>query len=189
MIKNKLLLGLLAVIGVVLLLSVSYYNGFVGKKNAIDGQWQQVEVQYQRRFDLIPNLVESVKGAQGQEQEVFGQLAEARSRYAGAATVDEKAAAAGQLESALSRLLVVVENYPELKSNETVLRLMDELSGTENRVSVERRRYNELVQDYNTSIQRFPGVVFARMMGFGAPRTYFESAEGSEAAPKVDFSN
>lgn len=165
---------------------VASYNGFVTQGNAIDGQWKQVEVQYQRRFDLIPNLVESVKGLQKQEQKVFGDIAEARTRYSGAASVNEKAGAASQLESALGRLLVIMENYPEIKSDAAVARLMDELAGTENRVAVERRRYNELVQSYNTSLSVIPGNLLAGVFGFSR-RSYFEATEGSELAPKVQF--
>src|SRR3990167_11222473 len=136
---------ILGAVAILFLMGWSSYNSFVTQTNAIEGQWKQVEVQYQRRFDLIPNLVESVKGLQKQEQKVFGDIAEARTRYSGAVSVDQKAAAASQMESALGRLLVIMENYPELKSDMAVARLMDELAGTENRVAVERRRYNELV--------------------------------------------
>lgn len=180
---------LAAVIGVVFLLGVwlvGSYNGFVTAGNAIDGQWKQVEVQYQRRFDLIPNLVESVKGLQKQEQKVFGDIAEARTRYSGASSVNDKAGAATQLESALGRLLVIMENYPELKSDVATARLIDELSGTENRVAVERRRYNEFVQNYNTSLSVVPGNMIAAMFGFSR-RLYFEASEGSQIAPKVQF--
>lgn len=177
-------LGLIVVLGVVAV--VGYYNGLVTKTQNIDGQWAQVETQYQRRFDLIPNLVNTVKGLFAQEQTVFGEIAEARTRYAGATTVDEKAAAAGRVESALARLLVVVENYPEIKSDAAVVGLMDELAGTENRVSVERRRFNDLVKDYSTTIKRFPGNMIAPMFGF-SERAYFEAAEGAEAAPTVEF--
>ncbi|MBI4066507.1 LemA family protein [Candidatus Gottesmanbacteria bacterium] len=183
---NKLAL---IITGAIVLLSgwvVASYNGFVTQGNAIDGQWKQVEVQYQRRFDLVPNLVESVKGLMTQEQKVFGDIAEARTRYSGAATVDEKAAAASQLESALGRLLVIVENYPQIKSDALVARLMDELAGTENRIAVERRRYNELVQSYNTSLSVIPGKFLAGIFGFSR-RAYFEAAEGSDVAPKVQF--
>lgn len=179
----------LVVLGVILLLGgwlVSSYNGFVTQGNAIDGQWKQVEVQYQRRFDLVPNLVESVKGLQKQEQKVFGDIAEARTRYSGAVSVDQKAAAASQMESALGRLLVIMENYPELKSDAAVARLMDELAGTENRVAVERRRFNELVQSYNTSLSVIPGNLLAGIFGFSR-RAYFEAVDGSEVAPKVQF--
>jgi LemA protein len=177
-------LGLIAVVGV--LYAVSFYNGLVSQSQAIDGQWAQVETQYQRRFDLIPNLVSSVKGIFAQEQEVFGSIAEARTRYAGATTVNEKAQAAGELETALGRLLVIVENYPQLQSNQAVLQLMDDLAGTENRISVERRRYNDLVRSYNTTINRIPGKFFASMLGF-EPRAFFKSAEGAAQAPAVEF--
>lgn len=175
------------IIGVVVLIGVMLfgtYNGLVAQSTAIDGQWAQVETQYQRRFDLIPNLVSSTQGFLKQEQTVFDSIAKARTAYGGARTVDEKVTTAGNLDSALSRLLVIVENYPNLKSNETVARLMDELSGTENRISVERRRFNELVQSYDTRIKQVPTNIIARIFGFGQ-RPYFQAAEGSEVAPKV----
>ncbi len=177
-------LGLIVVLGVVSI--IGFYNGLVGKSQAIDNQWAQVETQYQRRFDLIPNLVNTVKGLFKQEQAVFGEIAEARTRYAGAKTVDEKVAAAGEVESALARLLVIVEGYPEIKSDAAVVGLMDELAGTENRVAVERRRFNDLVKGYNTTIKRFPGNMIAPMFGF-SERAYFEAAAGAEAAPTVEF--
>ncbi|MFA4872602.1 MAG: LemA family protein [Patescibacteria group bacterium] len=177
---------ILAIIVVIVLAGISMYNRLVTASQAIDGQWAQVETQYQRRFDLIPNLVESVKGIFEQEKEVFGKLADARSRYAGAATVDQKAQAAGGVESALARLLVIVENYPQLRSAENVTALMDELAGTENRVAVERGRFNEKVKDYNTMILRFPANLFARIFGFNQ-RAYFESAAGADQAPQVEF--
>jgi len=162
------------------------YNSLVTKSTAIDGQWAQVETQYQRRFDLIPNLVNSVKGIMAQEVKVFDDIAQARSKYAGATTTDEKAAASGQVETALARLLVVMEAYPQLRSVETVTQLMDELAGTENRISVERRRYNNLVQDYNTTIKKVPTNIIASMFNFG-PREYFQSVSGADQAPKVEF--
>ncbi len=171
---------------VVLLVVVGYYNSFVTAANAIEGQWKQVEVQYQRRFDLIPNLVESAKGVQKQEQKVFGDIAAARANYANAKTPDQKVQAANQVESSLSRLLLIVENYPQLKSDQAVLALMDELAGTENRISVERRRYNELVQQYNTKVTTVPGNFFAKLFGFKT-KTYFEASKGSENAPAVKF--
>lgn len=176
-------------LGIIVLLAIwafSSYNGFVGLNEQVDSQWAQVETQYQRRFDLIPNLVESVKGIMAQEQEVFTAIANARANYAGARTVDEKAAAAGQVESALGRLLVITENYPQLQSSATVQNLMTQLEGTENRISTERKRYNDLVQVYNTKVKRFPGNVMAGLFGFD-DRTYFESVEGSETAPQVQF--
>ena len=180
---------LLAVGGaLVLLLFVLFgsYNGLVSQSQAIDGQWAQVETQYQRRYDLIPNLVSSTQGFLKQEQTVFSQIAEARTRYSGAVTADDKAAAAGGIESALGRLLVIIENYPQLKSNETVAKLMDELAGTENRISVERRRFNELVQVYNTRIKTIPTNLVAGVFGFGE-RNYFQSSEGAQVAPKVEL--
>jgi len=175
-----------AVLFVLALGLISFYNNLVSKTQAIDNQWAQVETQYQRRFDLIPNLVNSVEGIMTQEQAVFGQIAEARTRYAGAETVNEKAEAATTLESALSRLLVIVENYPELRSSENVTQLMDELAGTENRVAVERRRFNDLVRDYNTTIKKFPANLIAGTFGFNE-RAYFEAAEGAEEAPEVNI--
>lgn len=171
---------------IILLSAVSYYNSFVTQVNAIDGQWKQVEVQYQRRFDLIPNLVESVKGLMKQEQKVFGDLAAARAGYAGAANPESRVQAANQLEGALGRLLAIFENYPQIKSDQAVLRLQDELAGTENRVAVERRRYNELVQTYNTSVGTLPGALFARVLGFSS-KTYFQAAPEAQNAPKVQF--
>ena len=164
----------------------STYNRLVTARENVDNQWAQVETQYQRRLDLIPNLVESVKGIMKQEQAVFNAIADARTRYSGASTVDEKAAAAGQVESALGRLLVIMENYPQLKSAENVQTLMSQLEGTENRVSVERKRFNDMVRDFNLMIKRFPSNVLAGIFGF-SERSYFESVSGAENAPKVEF--
>lgn len=164
----------------------SSYNGLVSGGVAIDGQWAQVETQYQRRFDLIPNLVNSVKGILKQEQTIFTALADARTRYAGAATVDEKARAASGVESAFGRLLAVMENYPQLRSAENINTLMSQLEGTENRVAVERKRFNDAVQSYNLKTKRFPSAVVARLFGFGG-RAYFEAAAGAENAPSVNL--
>ena len=178
------------IIGVIIVVVAVYlgsvYNGFVKQNEAVTAQWAQVESQYQRRFDLIPNLVASVQGIMKQEQTVFSTIAEARTRYAGAMTPDQKAAAATGVESALARLLVVMENYPQLKSADTVQSLIAELSGTENRVAVERMRYNELVRDYNVKIKSFPGSLVAGMFGFSV-RTMFEAQTGAENAPKVQI--
>jgi len=179
-------LVILAILAIIVIAGIGMYNRLVTASQAIDGQWAQVEAQYQRRFDLIPNLVESVKGIFEQEKTVFTALADARTRYGGATTVDDKAAAAGQVESALSRLLVIMENYPQLRSSENVTALMDELAGTENRVAVERGRFNEKVRDFNTMLLRFPTNLFARMFGFNQ-RSYFEAAAGAETAPQVNF--
>lgn len=162
------------------------YNSLVRQNEAINAQWAQVESQYQRRLDLIPNLVSSVQGAMKQEQTVFSAIAEARTRYAGATTPDDKAAAATQVESSLARLLVVMENYPQLKSVDTVQSLMAELAGTENRVAVERMRYNEIVRDYNVGVKTFPGSLVAGLFGF-TPHTMFEAQAGAQIAPKVNL--
>lgn len=183
---KKFWLIFLAVAAILAISFIGFYNSLVAKTQAIENQWAQVETQYQRRFDLIPNLVSSVEGIMAQEQEVFGQIAEARTRYSGAATVEEKVKAAAQVESALGRLLVVMENYPELRSAENVSQLMDELAGTENRVAVERRRFNDLVKDYNTTIKKFPANLIAGTFGFNE-RAFFEAAEGAEKAPEVDI--
>ena len=135
---------------------------------------------------MIPNLVESVKGLQKQEQKIFGDVSAARANYVGAKNAEGKVQAANQLEGALSRLIAIFENYPQIKSDQAVLKLMDELAGTENRVAVERRRYNEIVQGYNTSVSTLPGKLFASLMGF-QPKTYFQAAPGSENVPKVNF--
>ena len=183
---NKIWIG---IIGGGLLLAFMFfgtYNTLVSKTTAIDGQWAQVETQYQRRFDLIPNLVESTKGFLTQEKTIFEEIARARTQYGGAKSVDEKVTTAGALDSALGRLLVIVENYPNLKSNETVASLMDELSGTENRISVERRRFNELVQDYNLTIKKIPTNFIAGLMGFKA-RPYLEASSGAETPPEVEL--
>ncbi len=184
---KKSLLIIVAIIAVIGLSLVSTYNNLITKTQNIDGQWAQVETQYQRRFDLIPNLVNSVKGIFEQEQDVFGKIAEARQNYAGAQSVDEKAQAATEVESALARLLVIVENYPQLQSNTAVLGLMDELAGTENRVSVERKRFNDIVKDYNTTIMRFPTNLIAKIFNFDV-RAFFEAVEAAQKAPTVDLS-
>jgi LemA protein len=185
--KGFIWLGIILVIILAIGASIwGMYNSLVTKEQAIEGQWAQVETQYQRRYDLIPNLVESVKGIFNQEKAIFDNLADARSRYAGATTTDEKAVASGEVEVALARLLVVVEAYPELRSSEAVTNLMDELAGTENRISVERRRYNETVLDYNTAIKTFPRNMLAGMFGFSA-HEYFESVSGADEVPKVEF--
>jgi LemA protein len=166
---------------------VGNYNSMVSERNEVDTQWSQVETQYQRRFDLIPNLVGATKGVLIQEQEVFGAIAEARTHYAGTAPgSDERVEATGRVESALARLMVIVENYPDLKSNQTVRDLMNELAGTENRVGISRQRYNESVQVYNTHIQTFPSSLLAGMFDF-EKKPLFEAQEGAQTAPTVDL--
>lgn len=166
---------------------IGSYNALVSQDQMVETSWSQVETQYQRRFDLVPNLVAATKGTMAQEQAVFGAIAEARTRYAGApAGSDEKVEATRQYESALARLLIVMENYPQLRSIDTVNSLMAELSGTENRVQVARDRYNEQVRVWNTMIVRFPRNVIAGMFGF-EKREFFASNEGAENAPTVDL--
>jgi LemA protein len=178
---------IVGVIALILALGLmNFYNGLVTQSQGVDNQWAQVETQYQRRFDLIPNLVKSVEGMMTQEQKVFGEIAEARTRYSEAATIEEKVEAASQVESALGRLLVIMENYPELRSAENVTQLMDELAGTENRIAVERRRYNDLVRDYNTAIKKFPANLIAGWFGF-YERAFFEAVEEAEKAPEVEI--
>jgi LemA protein len=159
----------------------------VRKREAINSAWAQVDVVLQRRADLIPNLVETVKGVAGQEQKVFGDIAAARSALLNAKTPSDKIAANGQLDGALGRLLVIVENYPQLRSNENFMRLQDELAGTENRIAIERRRYNDAIQDYNTYIGLFPNNIVASLSGFTRNDAYFKAEEGSRTAPRVNF--
>ena len=185
--KKLIWIIIIIVILAVVFSLIGFYNSVIKANEAVDNQWAQVETTYQRRFDLIPNLVNSVKGIMTQEQEVFGNLADARTKYAGAATVDEKVAAANQVESALGRLLLIFERYPELRSVETVQNLMVQLEGTENRISVERKRFNDSVKTYNVKIKIFPGNILAGWFGFEV-RSFFEAAEGAEEAPNVDLS-
>src|SRR6202022_3268824 len=166
---------------------VSRRNQMAIKREAVNAAWAQVDVVLQRRADLIPNLVQTVKGYAVQEQTVFGDIAAARAALVGAKNPSEKIAANGQLDSALSRLLVIVENYPQLKSNENFQRLQDELAGTENRIAVERKRYNDAVQDYNTYISLFPNSLVASIAGFTRNDAYFKTEPGARQAPKVNF--
>jgi LemA protein len=166
---------------------VSRRNKMVLKSNAVQAAWSQVDIVLQRRADLIPNLVETVKGFAAQEQSVFGEIARARSQLLAARTPQEKIAANNQLDGALGRLLVVVENYPQLRSNENFLRLQDELAGTENRIAVERKRYNDAVLDYNNYIGVFPNSFIAGIAGFKKNDAYFQAQEGARQAPKVQF--
>jgi LemA protein len=178
---------LVATLALTPLLAGCSYNRFVSQEEAIKTQWAQVENQLQRRNDLIPNLVETAKGFAAQEQQVFQAIADSRAKLAGARTPEETIAAANEQSSALSRLLVVVENYPDLKSNQQFNRLMDELSGTENRIAVERMRYNEAVQTYNTSRRQFPANITAGIFGFEEYKLFEAPAEARQV-PKVDFS-
>ena len=186
---------LLAVLGVLALIClivggayVSSRNEMVRKNEAIKQAWAQVDVVLERRADLIPNLVATVKGYAQQEQKVFGDIANARAGLLNARTPGEKIAANGQLDGAIGRLLAIAENYPNLKSDQNFRALQDELAGTENRIAVERRRYNEALQDYNTYIGLFPNNIFAGWAGFQRNNDYFAASEGARVAPKVDFS-
>src|SRR6266508_3817029 len=178
---KKSLIVLIVLVVVALMLGSSFVNRrnqMVVKREAVNAAWAQVDVVLQRRADLIPNLVETVKGFAAQEQTVFGDIAKARSALLGAHSPAEKITANGQLDSALGRLLVVVENYPQLRSNENFVRLQDELAGTENRIAVERKRYNDTLQDYNTYVQKFPNSIFAGWAGFKPNDAYFAASEG-----------
>jgi len=185
--------GLIVVIVLVLiaLLAFGQYvgvrNTLVTKNEGVKASWSQVDIVLQRRADLIPNLVETVKGYAQQEQTVFGDIAKARSALLSAGTPQDKIAANQQLDGALGRLLLIVENYPQLKSNENFLRLQDELAGTENRIAVERKRYNDTLQDYDTYIQKFPNNIYAGWAGFKPNEAYFTATEQSRQVPKVNF--
>ena len=177
------------VVGVLLVGSLSSgcsYNKFTTQEEALKAQWGQVENQLQRRHDLIPNLVETTKGFAQQEKDVFQSVADARAKMAGATTPADKIAGANAESSALARLLVVMEAYPQLKSDQTFLRLMDELAGTENRISAERKRYNDKVMEYNQTRRSFPSNITASVFGF-KEYPYFEAPADAKAAPKVDF--
>src|SRR5216683_6888117 len=186
--KGIVILAVLAVVALAIAgMYVSSRNEMVTKNEAVKSDWAQVDVVLQRRADLIPNLVETVKGFAAQEQTVFHDIASARSALLGAKTPADKIAANGQLDGAIGRLLLIVENYPQLKSNENFLRLQDELAGTENRIAVERKRYNDAIQDYNTYIGLFPNNIFAGWAGFQRNNAYFAAPEASREAPKVQF--
>lgn len=182
------------VIGVVVFVLVGFfgslasqYNALVTQNEGVTASWAQVENVLQRRNDLIPNLVETVKGYAAHEREVFEKIAEARTKLAGARTINEKVQANQQLDSALARLLVVVEQYPNLKANQNFLALQDELAGTENRIAVERQRYNLSIQSYNVMVKSFPTNLLARLMGFEKKEAYFAAEAGAKEAPKVQF--
>jgi len=178
--------GLLFLALVLLAYGINFNNTVIRMGEAIESQWAQIDNQLLRRSDLIPNLVNTVKGYAKHEQEVFTNLNNARNQLLAANTVAAKARAAGTFEAALNRLLAVVENYPNLKADQQFLRLQDELAGTENRLALERKRYNDLVRDYNAKIKQFPGVIIAGIIG-ARPRAYFEVAEAARTAPEVAF--
>jgi LemA protein len=185
--------GLIVIVVLVLIALIAFApyvgvrNTLVTKSENVKAAWSQVDIVLQRRADLIPNLVETVKGYAKQEQTVFGDIAKARSALLSAGTPQGRIAANNQLDAALGRLLVVVENYPQLRSNENFLRLQDELAGTENRIAVERKRYNDALQDYNTYVQRFPNNVYASWSGFKTNDAYFSASEASRQPPHVTF--
>ncbi|MDT7880217.1 MAG: LemA family protein [Candidatus Hydrothermia bacterium] len=185
--------GFLIVVGLLFILFIflvspviSFYNNAISKREAIRSQFSQIDVVLKRRYDLIPNLIQTVKGVAFQEQEIFLKIAEARTKYGSAITNEEKIKSANEIEGLLSRLLVIVENYPQLRSSESFNKLMDELSGTENRIAVERRRYNEIVREYNMFIKRFPNNILANFFGF-KEEPYFEITSIEREAPKVNF--
>ncbi|MBI3616925.1 MAG: LemA family protein [Candidatus Omnitrophica bacterium] len=183
----KALWTVLGIAFVVVLLAISGYNGIVTKHETITAKWAQVENQLQRRNDLIPNLVNTVKGYAGHEKTVFEEVTNARSQWARAGSVDDKVKAAGAMDSAVARLLLVAENYPTLKADQTFLQLQDELAGTENRIAVERMRYNDAVRDYNVTVRVFPGNIIAGMFGYKPATEYFKAEENAKAVPKVEF--
>ena len=180
------LIAVVVVIGMFGMTLMTSYNGLVAEQEKVNGKWSQIENMLQRRADLIPNLVNTVKGFAAQERGVIDSVTNARAKLAGAQGPAAKAQADGELSGALSRLLVVVENYPQLKSDKTFIGLMDELAGTENRIAVARRDYNDAVQSYNTDVRTFPKSVIAGMFGFGQ-KEYFRAEEGAKQVPQVKF--
>jgi len=187
--KSKLSIILACIVGVLIVLVFSFFsirNSFVIMDETIESSWAQVENQMQRRYDLIPNLVNTVKGYAKHESTIFTAIADARSKLLGAKTVNEKVQASRGLESAIGRLLMVAENYPNLKADQQFTRLMDELAGSENRISVERKKYNEHVKVYNTSLRRFPQLIVASVLHL-EKRPYFQVEEAAKKAPSVQF--
>lgn len=184
--SNIIILVIVAVIIIAIVMLVSSYNGIVSKAEEVDNKFSAIDTQLQRRADLIPNLVNTVKGYANHEQDVINSVTEARAKLAGANTVSEKAEADEELTSALNRLMVVVENYPDLKASQNFIQLSDELAGTENRIATARRDYNEAVKGYNLKIKKFPTNIMAGMFGY-AQRDYFEATEQSKEVPNVNF--
>ena len=186
--RNMKWVVILGVLALIAFWAVGVKNGFVTKGEAITGQWSQVENQYQRRFDLIPNIVNTVKGVAAQETAVFTAIADARTKYSGATTANDRAAAASQVEGALGRLLVIAEAYPVLQSSQAYRDLIVSLEGTENRIAVERMKYNDLVKTFNTNVKVFPSSLVAMIFGV-EERAYFEVSDAAQVNPTVDFTN
>ena len=184
--SSIVVLVLIAIIIIVIAMFVSSYNGIIAKSEEVDNKFATIDTQLERRGDLIPNLVNTVKGYAKQEQDVINSVTEARTKLAGATTVSDKAKADEELTGALNRLMVVVENYPDLKSSQNFIQLSDELAGTENRIATARRDYNEAVKEYNLKIKRFPTNIIAGMFGY-SKRDYFEASEQSKEVPNVNF--
>ena len=181
-----ILIAVIAVIAIIAFSCVGTYNSLVAQRENVDTQYSAIETQLQRRIDLIPNIVNTVKGYAAHESEVFGTVSDARARLAGASTKEEAAEADSELTSAVSRLLMIAENYPDLKADTQFTALTDELAGTENRIAVARKDYNDAAKTYNTQIKTFPKVIIANLFGFEKAE-YFEAAEGAKSAPQVNF--
>jgi len=182
----SVIIGLIIIIVIFVLIFISMYNSLIQLRNQVKNAWSQIDVQLKRRYDLIPNLLETVKGYAAHEKETFQNVVEARSKAMSANSIQEKSSAENAFSGAISKFLLVVENYPELKANENFLQLQAQLEGTENRISVERKKFNETVQGYNTTIRQFPGNIIAGFFGF-VQKEYFKAMAGAENAPKVEF--
>ncbi len=180
------LIVIIAIIAIIAVMLISGYNGLVSKKEAVDSSLSNLDVMLQRRADLIPNLVNTVKGYTSHENEVIDKITEARSKLVNASSVEEKSNANDELTNSLNALMVVVENYPDLKSSQNYIQLSDELAGTENRIAVSRKDYNDAVRSFNTSIKRFPNNILVGMFGF-EQEAYFEASESSKEVPSVSF--